>query len=137
VFNNGLPEITKPLVAKMCVDQKVSRLDVEMNNGGDYYADDVDKQIQSLGGHTSIRKFFTSMNKIAKIVTESDYVKKHFVFLDKAHQSREYKEAMRNTFGFTVTGKSKHDDAPDSLAMLSELVKGLVGGQIHVIQRPF
>lgn len=139
VFNNGLPEVTKPLVAKMCVNQKVSRLDVEMNNGGDYYADDVDKQIQALGGHTSIRKFFTSTNKIAKIVTESDFVKKHFVFLDPKLPTtpREYKEALRNVFGFTITGKSKHDDAPDSLAMLSELVKGLEGGRVNVIQRPF
>lgn len=139
VFNNGLPEVTKPLVAKMCVNQKVSRLDVEMNNGGDYYADDVGKQIQTLGGHTSIRKFFTSTNKIAKIVTESDYVKKHFVFLDPKlpKTPREYKEALRNTFGFTITGKAKHDDAPDSLAMLSELVKGLKGCNVTVIQRPF
>ena len=137
VFNSGLPEITKPLVAAMCINQKVSRLDVEMNNGGDYYADDVDKQIQAKGAHTSIRKFFTSTNKIAKIVTESDFVKKHFVFLDNEHRDREYKEAMRNVFGFTITGKSKHDDAPDSLAMLSQLVKGLTMANIRVIQRPF
>ena len=135
VFNNGLPEVTKPLVARMCVDEKVSRLDVEMNNGGDYYADDVDKQIHGLGGHTSIRKFFTSTNKIAKIVTESDFVKKHFVFLDKEHQDREYKEAMRNVFGFTITGKAKHDDAPDSLAMLSQLAKGLSGMAVQIIDR--
>lgn len=135
VFNNGLPEVTKPLVARMCVDEKVSRIDVEMNNGGDYYADDVDKQIHRLGGHTSIRKFFTSTNKIAKIVTESDFVKKHFVFLDKGHQDREYKEAMRNVFGFTITGKAKHDDAPDSLAMLSQLVKNLSSLTVQIIDR--
>ena len=139
VFNNGLPEVTKPLVAKMCVDNKVSRMDVEMNNGGDYYADDVGKQIQALGGHTSIRKFFTSSNKIAKIVTESDFVKKHFVFLDPKLPTtpREYKEALRNVFGFTVTGKAKHDDAPDSLAMLSELVKGLTMAEVKIFRRPF
>lgn len=137
VFNNGLPDVTKPLVAKAYVDNKVSRADIEMNNGGDYYATDVNKQIQTLGGHTSIRTFFTSTNKIAKIVTESDYVKKHFVFLDPKLDStpREYKEAMRNVFGFTITGKSKHDDAPDSLAMLSQLVKDLSGMSVTIIDR--
>lgn len=137
VFNNGLPDVTKPLVAQMCIDQKVSRLDVEMNNGGDYYADDVGKQIQAKGGLTSIRKFFTSTNKIAKIVTESDFVKKHFVFLDPRLSTtpREYKEALRNTFGFTITGKAKHDDAPDSLAMLSQLVKDLSGMQVVILDR--
>ena len=135
VFNNGLPEVTKPLVAQMCVDQKVSRLDVEMNNGGDYYANDVGKMIQSNGGYTSIRTFFTSTNKITKIVTESDFVKKHFVFLDPEHRDREYKEAMRNVFGFTITGKAKHDDAPDSLAMLSQLAKDLSGMSVRILDR--
>jgi predicted phage terminase large subunit-like protein len=137
VFNSGLPEVTKPLVAKMCVDHKVSRLDVEMNNGGDYYAADVDKQIHDLGGHTSIRTFFTSTNKITKIVTESDYVKKHFVFLDPKlpNTPQEYKEAMRNVFGFTITGKVKHEDAPDSASMLSILVKSLSGMAVQIIDR--
>lgn len=135
VFNNGLPDITKPMVAKMCFDEKVSRIDIEMNNGGEYYASDVGKQIDSLGGYTSVRTFFTSTNKIAKIVTESDFVKKHFWFLNKELQDREYKEFMRNVFGFTITGKSKHDDAPDSLAMLSQLVKDLTGMSVTIIDR--
>lgn len=137
VFNNGLPDVTKPLVANMCIRQHVSRMDVEMNNGGDFYGNELSELIEKGGGHTSIRKFFTSTNKISKIVTESDYVKKHFVFLDKEHQGREYQDAMRNTLGFTVTGKVKHDDAPDSLSMMSELVKGLSGSVVKVIQRPF
>lgn len=137
VFNNGLPEVTKPLVAKLCVDNKVSRMDVESNNGGEYYAQSVDEQIHKLGGFTSIRTFFTSTNKITKIITESDYVKKHFVFLDESKQDPEYKKFMRNFLGFTVNGKVKHDDSVDAAAMMSELVKGLTGAQIHVIERPF
>lgn len=137
VFNNGLPDITKPLVATMCVNNKVARIDIEMNNGGEYFSSDVDKQIHALGGHASMRIFFTSTNKIAKIVTESDYVKKHFVFLDPKLDStpREYKEAMRNMFAFTVTGKSKHDDSVDSLSMLSQLVKDLTGMSVTIIDR--
>ena len=135
IFNNGLSGITKPMVAKQCVDHKVARLDIEMNNGGGYYASDVNTQIHELGGHTSMRTFFTSTNKIAKIVTESDFVKKHFVFLDLEHRNREYKEAMHNVFTFTITGKSKHDDSVDSLAMLSQLVKDLSGLDVTILDR--
>ena len=142
VFNNGLPEVTKPLVAKLCVDNKVSRMDIESNNGGEYYAQSVDEQIHKLGGTTSIRTFFTSTNKIAKIITESDFVKKHFVFLDESkypddESGQEYKKFMQNFLGFTITGKVKHDDSVDAAAMLSQLVKGLSGGCVNVIQRPF
>ena len=137
VFNNGLPDVTKPLVANMCLKHNVSRLDVEMNNGGDYYADGVNQLIRGGGGYTSIREFFTSTNKITKIVTESDFVKKHFVFLNpqSPNTPKEYKDAMRNVLGFTVTGKSKHDDAPDSLAMLSQLVKDLSGMEVRIVDR--
>jgi predicted phage terminase large subunit-like protein len=139
VFNNGLPEVTKPLVAKMCVKNKVGRIDIESNNGGEYYAQSVDEQIHQLGGFTSIRTFFTSTNKIAKIITESDYVKKHFVFLDESKlqdsEHEEYRAFMRNVLGFTITGKVKHDDGPDGLAMLSQLVKDLSGMTVKIIDR--
>ena len=135
VFNNGLPEITKPLVANMCVKNKVSRMDVESNNGGDYYAKDVNEQIEKNGGSTSIRTFFTSSNKITKIVTESDYVKKHFIFLHKSKQNTDYKRFMQNLLSFTVSGKAKHDDAPDAVAMLSQLVKDLSSLSIKILER--
>lgn len=135
VFNNGLPEITKPLIANLCLNNNVSRMDVESNNGGDYYAEDVDRLIKEQGGKVSIRTFFTSSNKVTKIVTESDYVKKHFIFLHKSKQNTEYKRFMQNLLGFTVTGKVKHDDAPDGVAMLSQLIKDLSGLSVKIINR--
>lgn len=46
------------MVANLCVKNKVSRMDIESNNGGDYYAKAVDEQIKNQGGNTSIRTFF-------------------------------------------------------------------------------
>ncbi len=135
IFNNGLPEITKPLVANLCVKNNASRLDIESNNGGDYYSKDVDEQIKKQGGNTSIRTFFTSSNKITKIVAESDFVKKNFIFLHKSKQNTEYKRFMQNLLGFTVTGRAKHDDAPDAIAMLSQLFKELSRVSIKILDR--
>lgn len=137
IFSNGLPDVTKPQVAQICAENHVTRLDIELNNGGEYFAQDVDKQIHEMGGHTSIRTFFTTSNKITRVVTEADFVKKHFIFLDWTLDStpKEYKEFMRNVFGFTTNGKSKHDDAPDSLSMLSQLVKDLSGMSVTIIDR--
>jgi hypothetical protein len=67
VFNGGLPEITKPLVSSLCVKHKVSRMDIESNNGGDYYAKDVDKQIRENGGNTSIRTFLRQAIRLQKL----------------------------------------------------------------------
>ena len=135
VFNNGLPEITKPMVANLCVKNKVSIMDIESNNGGDYYAKEVDEQIKNQGGNTSIRTIFTSSNKITKIITESDFVKKNFIFLHKSKQNAEYKRFMQNLLSFTVIGKAKYDDAPDAIAMLSQLFKELSMLSVKFIDR--
>ena len=41
----------------MWVKHKVVRADVELNNGGNYYAEDLDKMVKDAGGKTSIPYF--------------------------------------------------------------------------------
>lgn len=138
VFNNGLPEITRPLVAQKWVDHKVNRADVEMNNGGNYYAEDLDEMIRQKGGKTSIRTFYSSNNKMVKIITYSDYVKKYFIFKDPSKYSNksDYAKFMQQVFSFTQVSKTKqHDDAPDSLAMLAQLHQDLSGNSIKILDR--
>lgn len=137
VFNNGLPDVTRPLVANAWVDNKVVRADVEMNNGGNYYAEDLDYMVKAKGGKTSIRTFFTGNNKNVKIITYSDYVKKHFVFRHPSTYTpkSEYGQFMSALLKWTQTGNNKHDDAPDGIAMLAQLVQELSGGYIKIINR--
>lgn len=137
VYNDGLPDITRPLVAEKWVEHKVIRADVEMNNGGNYYAEDLDKMIHDKGGKTSIRTFFSSNNKRTKIITYSDYVKKHFVFKDKSKYSpnSEYAKFMKALLSWTQSGKNKNDDSVDSIAMLAQLVQDLNGSSIKILDR--
>lgn len=137
VYNNGLPEITRPLIANKWTEHNVVRADIEMNNGGNYYAETVQELIDEKGGNTSIRMFFTSENKTTKIITYSDFVKKNFVFLDKSQYSpnSEYGKFMKDVLRWTQTGKNPNDDAPDSLAMLSQLFQDLQGNVIKLYNR--
>ena len=43
---------------------------------------------------------------------------------------------MKELTSFVQTGKNKHDDAPDSLALLSTIVWKRYG-QVEVFKRPF
>jgi hypothetical protein len=36
-----------------------------------------------------------------------------------------------------MSGKNKHDDVPDGMAMLAEFAQGMSGGTIEVIKRPW
>lgn len=137
VYNNGLPEVTRPLVVNKWIEHKVTRGDVEMNNGGNYYAEELDKQLRERGAHTSVRMFFSSNNKMTKIVTYSDFIKKHFIFKASSTYSKrsEYAKFMSDVYKFTQTGNNKHDDCVDSLAMLAQLYQDLSGLSIKILKR--
>lgn len=137
VFDNGLPAITIPKVANLWTQHKVVRGDIEMNNGGEYYAENVNEKIEILNGNTSIRTFFTSSNKNIKIVTYSDYVVRHFIFKDPSTYSNnsDYAKFMKNVYTWSQTTKTQVDDAPDSLAMLAKLTQDLQGNVIKVLDR--
>ena len=137
VYNNGLPEITKILVANMWLRHKVVRADIEMNNGGNYYGEGVDTLIKEGNGKTSIRTFFTGNNKVVKIVTYSDFAKKQFIFKDASmyNSNSEYAMFMKDLCSWTQTGKNPHDDAPDSTAMLAQLMQDLSGNSVKVLKR--
>lgn len=137
VYNAGLPEVTRPLVANKWIEHKVVRADVEMNNGGNYYAEHLEQLVKAGGGKTSIRMFFTSNNKTTKIVTYSDFVKKHMVFRHKSTYSKnsEYAKFMKDLMTWTQTGKNPHDDAPDSVAMLAQLFQDMSYNRIQILDR--
>lgn len=137
VYNNGLPEVTRPLVANKWMEHKVVRADVEMNNGGNYYAEDLQNLLTAGGGKTSIRMYFSSNNKNTKIITYADFVKKHFVFRHPStyHPQSEYAKFMKAIFSWTQLGNNPHDDAPDAVAMLAQLVHDISNNQIKTLNR--
>lgn len=137
VFNNGLPEVTVPLVGNLYLEHNVTRADVELNNGGNYYAENVGKHIRDNDGNTSIRMFFTGNNKNVKIITYSDFVKKQFVFKDSSRYSpnSEYANFMNNVFSWSQTSNNQVDDAPDSLAMMAQLFQDMEGSSVKILNR--
>ena len=137
VYNNGLPEVTRPLVANMWIQHKVVMADVEMNNGGNYYAEDLQNLVKAGGGKTSVRMFFSSNNKQTKIITYSDYVKKHFVFKTKScyHPQSQYAKFMKGLLTWTQTGNNKNDDAPDATAMMAQKFQDISYNKITILNR--
>lgn len=137
VYNNGLPDITRPLVADLFLRNKVVRADVELNNGGNYYAEELQNLISQKNGKTSIRIFYSSNNKQTKIVTYSDFVKKNFLFKHESTYSSnsEYALFMKALRSWTQRGKNLFDDAPDSVAMLAQLFQDLSGMSVKILNR--
>ena len=137
VYNNGLPEITRPAVADLWDRNKVVRGDVELNNGGNYYAEDLQELLNARNCKASIRIFYTGNNKVVKIITYSDFVKKYFIFKDPSQYTprSDYGRFMEDLLSWTQTGTNEHDDAPDAVAMLAQLFQDMNNNQIKILDR--
>jgi hypothetical protein len=49
-------------------------------------------------------------------------VKQNFYFRNDSKRSKEYVKFMSELYLYQKTGKVKHDDAPDAITMMAELV---------------
>lgn len=115
-------EITEPLQAKLLVENGVTFAKFESNNGGRGYARNIEK---ILWEEYSTRKpridwFHQSKNKKARILTESVFVMNNIFFPKDWHI--QFSRFSQDLLSFQKEGKNKHDDAPDCLTGLAEMV---------------
>lgn len=137
IFNKGDKEITEPLVCEKIIEHKAHQVRFEGNNGGDMYKDDIDRELKSKGikVNLSSKKASTKTSKVSRIIQMAPDIKKMY-FRNDSGISDEYKQALKELWMFLITGKNKHDDAPDSLAQLVEFISN-VGAKVTIIDRPF
>lgn len=139
VFDDSTPEVTKPEVAKALINNKVVSAMFESNNAGSYFARDVQDILKSREYMCSIRTKRTISNKQTRIEFASDNILKHFYFKHPSTYARnsQYAEFMRQVTTYTRSGKVAHDDGADSLSLLGNELRGLVGTKVEVFARPF
>jgi predicted phage terminase large subunit-like protein len=93
--------------------------------------------VKEKGGITKITTKFSTANKETRIIVSSGYAKEHFLFKDTSSSDKEYKKAIQMLCSYTMAGKNKNDDIPDSMAMLVDFVDGFNRNKIEIFQRPF
>ena len=137
VCDNGKVETVMEKVVRTLVDRKVRICRIESNRGGTLFAADVQKRLKELGGITTITTKWTQSNKSTRIVTNSGYIKAHILFRDDKVQNKEYRTAMNLVIGYTMTGKVKHDDPPDALALFVDMIASSDVNTAIIMKRPF
>ena len=138
VFDDAPADVTKPECANCLISNRVAEATFESNNAGTYYARDVAQLCAGRGYMIGIRTKRTVSNKQTRIEFAADNIKKHFFFKDPSTYQRgsQYWAFMREVTTYTRTGKVPHDDAPDSLSLLENQLRGLIGGKVEVMKRP-
>lgn len=138
VFSKGDYKVTEPLVAGMLRKWGVQRVTFEANNGGDFYARDVDKMLRSDGTGKSVligsERASSRQSKMARIQQHSPVIKKMLFLSEECYPSDGmYRAAMGNLTHFTQTGKNLNDDAPDSLAGAANMIRMTPTAQVATL----
>lgn len=137
VFNNADKTVTRPEVIAKMKQHKPHKSRFEQNNGGDEYADVVDAELRRQGVRLNItsKRAPSNQSKLSRIIMFAPEIKKMY-FLDEKHRDSEYRAFMNELTTFVQTGKNKHDDAPDSLAMLADFLYNSTA-KLTFMKRPF
>lgn len=120
VFDNSGAEHTKPECANKLIKHNVKTVVFESNSAGEYFGRDVMDIVKDKGGRCSDRYKFNCTNKITRMETAMDNIIRDYYFLDEDMYERgsQYWQFMDNLTTMTRSGKVKHDDAPDSIALM-------------------
>ena len=139
ICDNSLPNIVEPRIVNCLLKNNVQMSRFEHNNAGGRVAKDIQEEVKKLGGITKITTKFTTSNKETKIILNSAFVKERFLFKDNSMYKKkdDYGKMMDFLCSYTVTGKNKHDDVPDGMAMLSEYAQSFNRNKVEIFSRPF
>lgn len=134
--------VTEPMVAAKIIQHKIQMARFEANNGGDFYARDVDDMVHTSSTHKCNITWQTAGSKASKLVRIIQYAPdiKNFYFKDPSlyKPTDDYGLMMQNVTTFVQTGSSPHDDGPDGLAGLAKMIKEPMIGKItSPFNRPF
>lgn len=125
LFTHGNKDVTVPLIVSKAMQNEVTRLQIEANNGGRLFADFVDEKFKEREYRIAITTPLASnkMAKTEKILLYSADIKRKCYFLDAKYRGEDYKKAMDEMEMYTQTGKNPHDDSVDSLVQLIQLIE--------------
>lgn len=123
IYTKEPMEVTEPLLAKKLYEHKVNLAKIESNSGGRGYGRSVERILieKYNSNRTTFDLFHQSKNKEARILSNSTWVMEHIYFPSNwRHKWPELYEALTT---YQKEGKNKHDDAPDALTGVAEMVQ--------------
>ena len=116
LFTRENTEYSIPESTRLIKNNRLNFCAIETNNHGSLFYKDVQKNTTS---QTKLIGVFQTANKHSRIIQNSHFVRTHFVFRNDYKAGSDYDKAMKQLFSYTKDGKAKHDDAPDSITLLS------------------
>ena len=139
VYDNRDKKFTQPHIVDTAIRHNVQAIRVEATKMTAEYADGIDDELKNRNHRVNVEKttkHYTGNGKVQRIFDKAPDIRENMVFLEEGKRSKEYELFMQNVYSFSINGKNKHDDAPDSLAMAVNM--SLFGGnEVKIMKRIF
>jgi len=139
ICDSGNKKITQPRVVDMIMKHGLSSVKFEKNNGGEGYKDDIERALKEKNIKINLLTSYASnqITKETKIFEHAPSIRDIY-FLEEGKRNVDYVKAMENLCAFTIRGKNRHDDVPDALAGIIDMVNEVVQKtSIKIFQRIF
>jgi len=121
VYTQDPAELTEPEIAEKIIKYRLSEATFESNNSGRSYSRRIVDLISNKT-RTMIKTLTNSTNKETRILMNSGNIKENFYFRSDYLPNSQYAKFINHLTTYLKMGKNKFDDAPDSLAGLSEIL---------------
>ena len=122
VFCRENTGVTLPMVAETLKRNETKFIRVESNNMGAMFNRELDKLVPN----TKCFPAHSSSNKFTRILMDSEFIKRNCLFIHPSEQNAQYKAFMKELTSYLSNGKSKHDDAPDSMSGLAMFIRAML-----------
>lgn len=138
VYDNSDKKVTVPLLVNAVERHNIAAMQIEANKSTEGYKDEVSNGLKAkeLRINLTTKCAPTNKAKEQRIFDKAPDIKERFIFRESGKRSKPYELFMQNVFSFKITGKNKHDDAPDSLAMAADMAFGR-SHKVEIFKRPF
>jgi predicted phage terminase large subunit-like protein len=122
LFTRENTNYTIPASTEKARLHKLDYLAVETNNHGSV----VYKQINNELNGTTLIGIHQHTKKHSRVILSAGFLRDYFVFRNDYEVGSDYDKAMKQLFSYTKDGKAPHDDAVDSIALLSGVARDLL-----------
>jgi phage terminase large subunit len=119
IFTQDTIDITCPMVAAKIKELSVDYTRVEGNNQGGGFIRLLRQSVQE----DKVLMVKNTQNKHTRILMSYHTIKNRFLYVHPEKQTDEYRAMMQQIYEYKKDGKSKHDDAPDSMAGLGRFIE--------------
>ena len=139
VYDDRDKSVTQPIIVDTVIAYNVASVGIEATKMTAEYAEGVDSMLRERNHRVNVMrttKHYTGNGKAQRIFDKAPDIRECMVFLEAGKRSKAYEKFMQNVYAFSMTGKVKHDDAPDSLAMAINMAF-FGSGKVELVKRMF